>query len=77
MMLDASLWKEAGFLMVDAVIFSWFSSAFTAQDAAELKKTLGNSEYQLIAEALAVLTAVRTWTRHCAELAVQDEIVER
>ena len=79
MTFGASLWGAGGFLEVNGVITSWFSTPFVEADSAILEVTFGISECQQIAEALAILFGVRAWAHtfsgSSARLAVRSDSV--
>lgn len=60
---DASPEALGGILMVNGRVVAAFSSKLTKKDADELNFKLGESSSQAIAEAMAVLQAIKLWKR--------------
>ena len=58
---DASPWGLGGYLVVAGNLLTYFTSPLTEDDAEMLAITLGESSAQQVAEALAVLVALKIW----------------
>ena len=58
---DASPWGAGGFLTVDGVLLSWFTTAFTQVDEQAVGLSFGTSVAQQVAEALAIVFGLRAW----------------
>ena len=61
MSFDASPWGAGGFLTVDGVLRSWFTTEFTEVDEKAVGMPFGTSSAQQVAEALAILFGLRAW----------------
>ena len=60
---DASPWGIGGYLVVNDVIFTYFTSSLTEHDVRVLQLQIGESSAQQIAEALSVLVALKLWCK--------------
>ena len=61
MSFDASPWGAGGFLMVNGVLRSWFTTSFTLIDEHAVGQGFGTCEAQQVAEVLAILFGLRVW----------------
>ena len=61
MSFDASPWGAGGFLTVDGVLRSWFTTEFTQVDENAVGMPFSTSSAQQVAEALAILFGLRAW----------------
>ncbi len=61
MCFDASPWGAGVFLMIDGVLLSWFTTAFTEVDEHAVGIVFGSSRCHQVAEALAILFGLRAW----------------
>ena len=60
---DASPWGIGGYLVIADKILSYFSCPLTAEVERVLQMKIGESSSQQVAEALAVLVALRGWKK--------------
>ena len=74
MCFDASPWGAGGFLMIDGVLQSWFTTAFTEVDEQAVGLAFGSSTCQQVAEALAILFGLRAWLSAWQDKAPRFEV---
>ena len=71
---DASPWGAGGMILVDGSPASWFSEKFRKADEEALGIAFGSSDCQQVAEALAILFALRLWFPTWADISVVLEV---
>ena len=76
MVIDACPWGLGGYLVSTSTdtILEYFASPLTQLDLDRFKMKLGDAAGQQIWEALAILTALKTWSKHFASGRVKVQV---